>query len=157
MTSARWRCNGCGRYLHAGAVALRAGVPRSRCSTCGPVVALYVKGHEDMDAKTHGQEQSLLALPEVAHETFLRIVDSVAPGAEISVNTLRPRLDAAEVPERARGGLFFAATKAGLLEPAFVEADGARFPKLQPSTGPSAHRAHVRVYRRTTARLAEVG
>ena len=155
MTAARWRCNGCGRYLHAGAVALRAGVPRSRCSTCGPVVALYVKGH-DVDAKTIGQEQSLLALPEVAHETFLRIVDSVTPGSEISVNTLRARLDAAEVPERARGGLFFAATKAGLLEPAFVEADGDRFPKLQPSTGPSAHRAHVRVYRRTKARLEGV-
>ncbi|MCR1984000.1 hypothetical protein NSA53_17355 [Cellulosimicrobium cellulans] len=119
------------------------------------MVALYVKGH-DMDAKTHGQEQSLLALPEVARETFLNIVDSVAPGVEISVNTLRARLDAAEVPESARGGLFTNASKLGLLEPIWVGEGDDRTPKTAASSGPSAHLARVRVYRRTAARFAEV-
>lgn len=160
MTSPRWRCASCGRYLHARSVALTAGIPRSRCATCGPVVALFTKGHDVMDAKTVGQEQSLLAFPEVAHVSFLRIVASVPAGAEVSVNTLRPRLDAAEIPESARGGLFSKATKAGLLEPVWLGDDptdpATRSPKLTPSSGPTAHRAHVRVYRRTAAALTEV-
>lgn len=157
MTSARWRCAGCGRYLHAQTVALAAGTPRSRCSTCGPVVALYVKGLDVTNAKKAGQQLSLLALPEVATETFLRIVDTVVPGTEVSVNTLRDRLDAAEVPERARGGLFSAALKARLLEPVVLtDAAGRSTPYREPSSGASAHRAPVQVYRRTSTRLLEV-
>ncbi|SDG21370.1 hypothetical protein SAMN04487781_4028 [Cellulosimicrobium cellulans] len=157
MTAARWRCSRCGRYLHARAVVLTAaGIPKSRCQECGPVVALYVRGHDVTNAKTTGQEQSLLALPQVSHETFLRIVDSVPAGTEVSVNTLRSRLDAAEVPERARGGLFSKATKARLLEPVWVGDGDDRTPKTAASSGPTAHLARVRVYRRTTTRLHEV-
>ncbi|MFE6228932.1 hypothetical protein [Cellulosimicrobium sp. NPDC057862] len=106
--------------------------------------------------KTAGQEQSLLALPQVSHETFLRIVDSVPAGTEVTVNTLRARLDAAEVPERARGGLFSKATKARLLEPVWVGEGDDRTPKTAASSGPSAHLARVRVYVRTTTRMHEV-
>ncbi len=151
----KWRCGTCGRYLHHATVTLKSGTPSSRCSTCGPVVALYGKGPgpDPQDAKVVGQEQSLLDLPEVSTATFLHIVESVPPGAEVSVNTLRERLDASQVPERARGALFAAAMCAGLLERVhLVDVAGRSTPYRVPSTGYSAHRAPVQVYRRTAAR-----
>lgn len=94
-------------------------------------------------ARDAGQQASLF---DVDVEVFMGIVRGVRPGAEFTVNDLRHKLDAAAIPVRARGGLFSAATKAGLCAPAVVHVDGVTYPKTVPSTGESANAARVRVY-----------
>lgn len=52
-----------------------------------------------------------------AWTTFRRIVTTMSqPGDLVSANTLRPWLDAADIPEASRGGYFSAACKVGLIE-----------------------------------------
>lgn len=152
---ARWRCGGCGRYLPATVVSLdAAGVPWAVCPHHPPVpvTAFYERTPMTTDpaaAKTAGQEQSIFDLPEVARASFLQVVSSLDPGALVSVNTVRARLDALEVPAKSRGALFAEAVREGLLEPLFVEAGGVRVAAREPSTGKSAKLATVRLYRRT--------
>ena len=92
-----------------------------------------------------GQMASLFAVSDTTRQDFERIL-RLAP-VEFSINDLRCLLDLANIPDRARGGLFAAAVKAGLIVPLIVQG----YPARVPSTGPSAHTATVRVYRRTAA------
>ncbi|GAA4627312.1 hypothetical protein [Cellulomonas oligotrophica] len=79
---------------------------------------------------------------------FVAIVSAIPAGARFSVNDIRSGLDAASVPLRHRPGLFRRACRAGLIEPVHLAQGGVTAPYRVPSTGPSAHRAHVQVYRR---------
>ena len=100
--------------------------------------------------RREGQEQSQASLTEDQHAWFLDHVRALPAGAEISVNDLRPALDAREIPKRARGGMFYAATTAGLLEPLYVRLpSGREIPAVERSTGRSAHGAMVQIYVRT--------
>lgn len=78
---------------------------------------------------------------------FLRVLDTVPTGRPTSSNMLRDLLAAADIPEKSRGGLFSQAVNAGYLRlvPNRCEA----------STGDTAHRAIVRVYRRTRSRIGD--
>lgn len=101
------------------------------------------------DARDAGQQASLLDLLGDVQEAFLAVVRTIPAGREFTVNDLRDRLDELQIPAKARGGLFAAATKAGLCKPAVVHAGGWAYPKTVPSTGGTAHAARVRVYVRT--------
>lgn len=99
--------------------------------------------------KTEGQHQSTQGLDDAALAAFVTIIESVRVGDLVSVNDLRRSLDEAAIPERARGGLFAKAVKAGALRPVTVRLLGVTVPMRIPSTGPSARTATVRVYERT--------
>lgn len=99
-------------------------------------------------ARDAGQRQSLLGLLVDDVERFLEVIREVRPGAEFTVNDVRDRLDAAEIPDKARGGLFAKAAKAGLIRPVVLDVDGERVPKTRASTGATANAARVRVYLR---------
>lgn len=91
--------------------------------------------------------------PRLEHwPVFCRILQRARPGADITVNVLRDDLDAAQIPATARGGLFAQAVNTGYLEP--VRLFGGDV--YVPSTGDSAHRARVRLYRRTS-RPVDIG
>jgi hypothetical protein len=81
-------------------------------------------------------------------DDFLRILQRVPAGQTITVNHLRDDLDAAQIPETSRGGLFSQACNTGHLTPLTVHGVGDIY---QPSTGDTAHRARVRVYTRRAA------
>lgn len=100
--------------------------------------------------KTQGQQDSLLMLLDDDRAIFDRIITAYPPGTELSINDVRDQLDEAGVPVKARGGLFSRAVHAGLLEPRVVVIGGQRVHVTVPSTGESAHHAHVRIYTRTT-------
>ncbi|NCT90228.1 hypothetical protein GXB85_04570 [Cellulomonas sp. APG4] len=102
-------------------------------------------------AKDYGQQLSIDDLLADDVDAFLDIIAAVRPGAEFTVNDVRARLDEVGVPDKARGGLFAKAAKAGLIRPAVIDVDGHRYPKTVPSTGGSAHAARVRVYVRIGA------
>jgi hypothetical protein len=92
-----------------------------------------------------GQMRSLFAVSDTTRQDFERIL-RLAP-VEFSSNDIREYMDLAQIPESARGGLFAAAVKAGWIVPLMVQG----YPARVPSTGPSAHTATVRVYRRCAA------
>lgn len=96
-----------------------------------------------------GQQRSLSILLADDLANFDRIIASYPVGTELSINVVRSQLDAVGIPESSRGGLFSRAVKAGLLAPAVVRHRGREYPVTEPSTGRSAHSAHVRVYVRT--------
>jgi len=97
------------------------------------------------DLKTEGQMRSLFAVSDTTRQDFERIL-RWAP-MEFSSNDIRAMLDCADIPESARGGLFNAAIKAGLIVRKMTS-DG--YPARIPSTGTSAHAAYVQVYRKAT-------
>lgn len=99
------------------------------------------------DLKAQGQQDSLLGLLDDG-ERFLGIVAAYEPGTTLSVNDLRGQLDAAGIPDSARGGLFAKAVKAGLLVKETILHAGRDIAVTVPSTGLSAHAATVQVYRR---------
>jgi hypothetical protein len=74
---------------------------------------------------------------------FLRVLDTVEAGREVSSNHLRDLLAAADIPERSRGGLFSQAAHQGYLKPVRYEA----------SLGETAKRSVIRIYRRTRQQL----
>ena len=100
-------------------------------------------------AKDQGQQLSIDDLLADDVDAFLAVIEAVRPGAEFTVNDVRAALDEAAVPDKARGGLFAKAAKAGLIRPAVVHVDGQAYPKTVPSSGRSANAARVRVYVRT--------
>ncbi len=109
-----------------------------------------------MTAKTEGralaeagQQQSLSILLQDDLAAFERIIASYKVGTEISINTVRSQLDAVGIPASSRGGLFSGAVKAGLLAQATFVHRGREYPVTEPSTGHTAHAAHVKVYVRT--------
>lgn len=80
--------------------------------------------------------------PKPSHwPAFLLILDTVLPGDEVTSNELRHLMNTAGIPEKSRGGLFSQAARNGYLRPV-----GSRF---EASTGATAHRAPVRLFRRT--------
>lgn len=81
-------------------------------------------------------------------EDFMRIIADLPPGTEFTVNEVRAQLDAAGIPPRVRGGLFYGAGKAGLIAPVTVTVAGREVPVFVPSTGQTANAAMVRLYRR---------
>lgn len=101
------------------------------------------------ETKTHWQEVTLEdAVRDGDAEDFMRIIADLPTGTEFTVNEIRDQLDAASIPPRARGGLFYGAGKAGLIAPVTVTVSGREVPVFVPSTGQSANAAMVRVYRR---------
>lgn len=99
-------------------------------------------------AKHEGQMLSLLDLLDDPAEAFMDLVTVIPVGTEFSVNRIRSKLDAHDVPNKARAGLFARACKAGLIEPVTVTVGAREVAVKEPSTGTSAHAAHVQVYRR---------
>ena len=99
-----------------------------------------------------GQQQSLSILLEDDVANFDRIITSYKVGREISINTVRAQLDAVGIPASSRGGLFSGAVSRGLLAQAVFVHRGREYPVTEPSTGSSAHAAHVKVYVRTAPR-----
>ncbi|MGN8245263.1 hypothetical protein ACTHAM_002382 [Cellulomonas soli] len=105
-----------------------------------------------MSTATDYREVDLLdlaaAVDESTQAAFLRVVESIPARRVFTVNDIRERLVAAGVPEKDRGGLFHLAKTLGLIEPVTVSAWGRDYAVREPSTGASARRATVRVYRR---------
>lgn len=90
----------------------------------------------------------------VAHDelaAFTAILESIPAGRTFTVNDLRLRLDAAGIPDAKRGVLFRNACRAELIEPVRVSQWGRVTDVFVPSSGSSAHRARVRLYRRLPA------
>ena len=105
-------------------------------------------------AKTHGQKQSTDPLSDTTRREFLRIIADLPAGSRFTANTIRQQLDDAGIPDRSRAGMFAGACTAGLCRPEMVDVDGVgEVPVSVPSTGAFAHRAMVRVYRRTELAL----
>ena len=94
------------------------------------------------DLKAEGQMRSLFAVSDTTRQDFERILQTVP--FEFSINDCREALDLAQIPCSARGGLFAAAVKAGLISPQYH----GDYPLRVPSTGTSAHKATVVVYNR---------
>ena len=64
-----------------------------------------------------GRRASVAVLSEEAKATFDRIVgEAIAAGAPFTLDDLRERLDVAQIPNSARGGLIQRAIKAGRIE-----------------------------------------
>lgn len=106
-------------------------------------------------AKEEGQEQSLFDVSAEEEGNFLHVIAQVPAGTLFSVNRVRSRLDALAVPEKTRAGLFKRAVKAKLIVPVLIDTPmGTRQQVTEPSTGETAHHAHVRVYTRTDVVLS---
>ena len=74
-------------------------------------------------------------------QAFLRLLETIPAGHHASSNVLRDLMATADIPEKSRGGLFAQAVKNGYLRPV-----GSRY---EASSGRTAHRAPVRIYKRT--------
>ena len=98
------------------------------------------------DLKTEGQQLSLWSQSDQTRAEFEHIIQ-LAP-IEFSSNDIREYMEWADIPESARGGLFNAAIKAGLIVRKMTS-DG--YPARIPSTGTSAHAAYVQLYVRCAA------
>jgi hypothetical protein len=70
---------------------------------------------------------------------FLAVLDTVERGREVSSNHLRDLLAAADIPEKSRGGLFAQAASQGYLKRV----------RYEPSTGDTANRSVICIYKRT--------
>jgi hypothetical protein len=100
-------------------------------------------------AKVHGQQLSIDDLL-IDHETaFMRIVVALKPGTDLTFNSIRESVDAAKIPAKQRAGLMRRACADGLLEPVMLTVMGQAIHAKVPSTGATAHGAHVAVYRRS--------
>ncbi len=126
--------------------------PRARCSTCAVdrVVVWDTDAVDPDQAKADGQQLSIMHMPEVRVDSFMEVVGKVPAGEVVSANSIRAALDAAGVPDRARAGLFRRAVAAGLIEPMTVSDGLNEVRAVEPSTGGSARRAQVRLYRRVS-------
>lgn len=98
--------------------------------------------------KRDGQAQSLTRTTPDHHEAFMAPIRALAPGQAFTANTLRHHWDAAGIPTSARGGLMNAACALGLAEPVRFDVAGEQAAVKVASTGPTAHRAYVCLYRR---------
>lgn len=99
-------------------------------------------------AKVEGQERSARRLTDEHRALFRRLVLDRSPGEQFTINDLRSQLDAAGVPNASRASLFAAAAAEGLIEQVRFSFRGQTYPMQIPSTGRSAHRAHVLVWER---------
>lgn len=101
-----------------------------------------------LEAKHDGQDTSLLSLLETHETAFLNAVRALAPGTAFTANTIRPTLDRAEVPPGQRAALMRRACALGLAEPVTFNVGGDEIHIKVPSTGKTARRAYVALYRR---------
>lgn len=104
-----------------------------------------------MSNATHWKVEppNLQALAESEHATaFIQVIEAIPPGQLFSANDVRPHLDALDIPNASRGGLFVMAKSIGLIERAGGSAWGRYFLDSAPSTGSSARHARVAMYRR---------
>lgn len=106
---------------------------------------------EALAAKREGQVLSLLDLLEDPVEMFLDLIRALPLGHEFSVNLLRSQLDDYSIPDKSRAGLFSKACSLGLIVPLNLISGDREVAVTEPSTGRSAHAAHVRVYRRVAS------
>lgn len=98
------------------------------------------------------RQLALDVLSDETGEQFRRIIAAIPPGRRVTVNHLRDLLDAAGIPEQARGGLFDGACRQGLLRPVRVKLGPDDWADVYvPSTGESARRSRVRLYERPAA------
>jgi hypothetical protein len=102
-----------------------------------------------VDEKTEGQTRSGSRVPEEKVQAFFDSLRAIPVGADVSVNEVRDRLDELAIPTVARAGLFYRAACEGLIEALTLEYAGYATPVKVPSTGRTAHRALVQVYRRS--------
>jgi len=98
--------------------------------------------------KVEGQERSGRRLTDEHRALFRRLVLARRPGERFTINELRQALDSGGVPNAPRAALFAAAAAQGLIEQVRFSYRGETFPMQIPSTGRSAHRAYVLVWRR---------
>lgn len=110
---------------------------------------------QNIAAKAEGQAQSLLDVLDELEGRYMHVIDEVPPGTLFSVNRVRSRLDEVGVPEKARAALFVRATAVGLITAVTVPSPVGEVPVTEPSTGASAHHAHVRVYARTALHMRQ--
>ena len=97
------------------------------------------------ELKAAGQSLSLFATTPDIWADFVAIL-AAAP-IECSSNDTRAACDRLAIPESARGGLFNAAIKAGLIFKKVTSDDkGNVYPARIPSTSPKTHNALVQVY-----------
>jgi hypothetical protein len=108
-----------------------------------------------VSTSTDWQETSLLDLAHDTLEAFTQIVESIPAGRTFTVNDLRDRLDAADVPPAQRGALFTNACRAELIEPVRLTAWGRTTDVYVASSGTTAHKARVRLYRRVSRAAAD--
>lgn len=98
--------------------------------------------------KVEGMARSGERLTDEDREAFLAIIAAIEPGTWFSINDVRDELDAANIPPGSRAHLFYAATKAGLIDPVSFSVRGQVVAHQVRSTGRSAHNARVNVYER---------
>lgn len=102
-----------------------------------------------VDEKTAGQARSVSRLDETLAQAFLDVVRALPAGTEFSANDLRQRLDSLDIPPSTRGALFNRAVREELIDPLIVVIGSRTIAVVDPSTGRSARRADVKVYRRS--------
>lgn len=100
------------------------------------------------EAKRPGQEASLKGVRPDQLRAILDYLAALPAGSDVSVNDLRTWLDQEDIPPRARGGLFRRASASGLLVQLVISDGRYSVPVRVQSTGASAKRAYVQVYRR---------
>lgn len=98
-----------------------------------------------------GRQLPLAILTDETSRSFRRILRSIEPGRRLTANSIRDLLNAADIPEPARGGLFTKAAAAGLIRVVTVEWDGQRCPVYVKSDGETAHGSRILLYERTAA------
>lgn len=104
------------------------------------------------ELKREGQDAAARRATPAQEDAFMAAIRALAPGSRFSANTCRAAWDRAGVPEVARAGLMKRACALGLAEKVVIRlSDGRTIPDQEPSTGASAHRAFVYVYRRPAA------
>lgn len=101
--------------------------------------------------KAEGIARSGERLTEEHRAAFRAIVAAIEPGVWFSINDVREQLEAAEIPPSSRAHLFYAAVKAGLIDPVSFSVRGQVVAHQVRSTGRSAHNARVNVYERMGA------
>lgn len=103
----------------------------------------------DAPSRPWHEPQLLDGVGETPAARLLAIVASLPPRTRFTANDLRHRFDVAGIPNQSRGPLMQAARDAGLIEVSTFSMWGQHMPERVPSTGRSANRATVLVYRRT--------
>lgn len=94
---------------------------------------------------------TVLDMVGTATERFYRILADIPPRTRFTVNDLRERLDAADIPARQRGALMRAATISGLIAPLTVSAWGVDYEVRAKSSHTASKQDTVRVFRRVGA------
>lgn len=98
--------------------------------------------------KRDGQDASARKVTPEMRATFFASIRALPAGQPFTANTLRAQWDADGIPLSVRAILMREARAAGLAEAVTFNMGGKELPLKIPSTGASAHRAFVCMYRR---------